>query len=126
MFSIIAVHEQGDASLHNSGIKSERAAKMQRGKLVKKYDFEAFVIVEDNTAELRISELNSGKIRVSEDGQSFTVVPTVQKTTAKKTASYVGKTVPANILHMISVTTGPAHQQWVNIATRNYGYKAGV
>lgn len=123
MFSIITIDERNEAHLHRSGIKTEQAAKMLRGKLVKKYDMEKFIVNEDSTAELRVNELNNGDIKVSEDGESFEIVKKVvpvAKTVVPK------RQVPSNILHMISVTTGTAHQQWVNIATRNYGYKAGV
>lgn len=138
MFSIIVKHTEGPAYAWHTGYKTEQAAKMMRGKLVKKYPGDSFAIVADDKAEAFVLGLNNGTMRY-ENGEIIVVPPVVTTNNQTETREVVVKgrkqkittvlpntesRVPANILHMISVTSGNAHRQWVNIATRLYGYRA--
>lgn len=138
MFSIITVHDQGSAFVLRTGYTTEQAAKMQRGKLVKKNPDDSFAIVADDKAEAFVLGLNNGTMRY-ENGEIIVVPPVVTTNNQTETREVVVKgrkqkittvlpntesRVPANILHMISVTSGNAHRQWINIATRLYGYRA--
>lgn len=127
MFSVIVIHEQGDASVFKAGIPTEKGAKILRTKSANKYAHETFIVMNDTDAAAHVADLNAGNIKF-ENGDWVPVVkpapvaakPEPKKTGGKKT---IGQ-VPPNILHMIAVTTGNAHKQWVNIATRHYGYQA--